>query len=82
MFYYVRLQQCTNLTFALSTLCNSYITAVCNMFSSVQGINSPCQNIALHGYEKEPVIDKQHKDPFNCILTIIIIDTVTDFSLR
>ena len=38
--------------------------------------------IALYGYEKEPVIDKQHKEPSNCILTIIITDTATDFSLR
>jgi hypothetical protein len=51
------------------------------MFSSVQSINSPCQNIALHGYENEPVIDKQYKDPLNCILTIII-NIVTDFSLK
>jgi len=56
-------------------------TTVCNMFSSVQSINSPCQNIALHGYENEPVIDKQYKDPLNCILTIII-NIVTDFSLK
>jgi hypothetical protein len=38
--------------------------------------NSPDQNLVLCGYEKEPVSDKQYKDPSNYAVTIIIIDTV------
>lgn len=66
-------------------LCQHYVTPT-------QLLNVTCSvvyrvliahiKIALHGYEKEPVIDKQHKDPSNCILTIIITDTAIDFSLR